>query len=94
MVREFGVVSVIPQKSRIALQARMRFAVLMPQRSVLKGHLVLARRDESPRFERVETYSRRNHVHVFRLASESELDDEFRALIMEAYQVGQQRHLV
>ena len=36
LVRESGPVTVIPQKTRIALQVRMRFAALMPQKDVLK----------------------------------------------------------
>lgn len=88
-----GPVTVIPQKSRIALQVRMRFAALMPQKRALKGHLVLARRAESPLFEKVETFSPRNHIHVFRLESERQLDAAFRRLVAEAYAVGCQEHL-
>ena len=88
-----GPLSVIPQKSRIALQVRMRFAALMPQKAALKGHLVLASRHESARFIKVESYSPRNHVHVFRLASEDEIDDELREWIAMAYEVGCQHHL-
>ncbi len=93
LVRARGTVTIIPQKTRIALQARMRFAALMPQKRALKGHLVLARRYEIPRFERIDTYSPRNHVHVFRLVAECDLDEEFCSLIAEAYDVGCQRHL-
>jgi hypothetical protein len=93
VVERSGPVRVIPQKTRIALQVRMRFAALMPQSVVLKGHLVLARRSPSARFEKIETYSPRNHVHVFRLSSEDELDAPFCELIGEAYRVGQQKHL-
>lgn len=92
-VQSFGPVRVIPQKTRIALQVRMRFAALMPQKAALKGHLVLARRVDSARFERIETYSPRNHVHVFRLVEESELDAEFARLLRDAYRVGCGEHL-
>jgi hypothetical protein len=71
----------------------MRFAALMPQKSALKGHLILAQRCPSDRFERIETYSPRNHVHVFRLHSEDEIDPRFRHMIGAAYQVGCQEHL-
>jgi hypothetical protein len=77
VAKSSGPVKVIPQKTRIALQVRMRFAALMPQKAALKGHLVLARRSPSARFEKVGTYSPRNHVHVFRLKSEAEFDAEF-----------------
>ena len=93
IVGESGPVTVIPQKTRIALQVRMRFAALMPQREALKGHLVLARRCPSERFEKIETYSPRNHLHVFRLRSEDDLDGHFRRFVGEAYKVGRQEHL-
>ncbi len=93
IVRESGPVTVIPQKTRIALQVRMRFAALMPQKEALKGHLVLARRSPSERFEKIETYSPRNHVHVFRLRSEKDLDPHFRGFIGKAYKVGRQEHM-
>jgi hypothetical protein len=93
IARESGPVTVIPQKTRIALQVRMRFAALMPQKDAMKGHLVLARRCASERFEKIETYSPRNHVHVFRLRSVDDFDEHFRGFISEAYKVGKQEHL-
>ena len=93
IVKACGPARVIPQKTRIALQVRMRFAALMPQKAALKGHLVLARRREDARFLRIDSYSRRSHVHVFRLRSEQDLDDTFCSFIAEAYEVGRQEHL-
>ncbi len=93
MARAHGPLTVIPQKSRIALQARMRFAALMPQQTALRGHLVLAERCDSPRFAKIETYSPRNHVHVFRLTDVAQLDAEFAAFIALACAVGRQEHL-
>lgn len=92
-VERLGPVAVIPQKTRIAFQVRMRFAALMPQKDCLKGHLVLASRHESECFEKIESYSPRNHVHVFRLESEKDFTREFQKWVREAYRVGQQRHL-
>ena len=91
-VSGFGPVTVLPEKTRIALHVRMSFAAFMPRRNWLGGHLVLARRIDSPRFLRVDTYSPRNVVHAFRLTSPAEGDDEFVAWLAEAYQVGAQRH--
>jgi hypothetical protein len=65
----------------------------MPRRRWLDGHLVLARRDDSPRWRRVETFSARNHLHAFRFTTPEELDDEVAARIAEACEVGRQRHL-
>jgi hypothetical protein len=91
--RACGPVTVIPQKTRIALQVRMRFAALMPRKDTLRGHLVLPRRVASGRFERIDSLSPRNHVHVFRLRAPDDLDASFRRLIAEAYRVGRQEHL-
>jgi Domain of unknown function (DUF5655) len=92
-VTQFGPITILPEKSRIALHARMSFAAFMPRRDWLNGHLVLARRIESPRFSKIATVSPRNVLHAFRLNSPAEVDDEFIAWLGEAYEVGMQRHL-
>jgi Domain of unknown function (DUF5655) len=89
----FGPVQVLPEKTRIALHARMSFAALMPRRNWLNGHLVLARRIASPRFLRVEEFSPGNVVHTFRLHSPAAVDAEFTGWLGEAYQVGMRQHL-
>jgi uncharacterized protein DUF5655 len=86
--RECGEVTVLPEKTRIALAARMSFAALMPRRRWVDGHVVLARRLEDPRFTRIETFSPRNHLHAFRLVSVDDVDERFRAWMREAYQAG------
>ena len=93
VVRAAGPVTVLPEKTRIALHVRMSFAAFMPRREWLDGHLVLARRIDSPRFRRVETFSPRNVLHTFRLTVPADIDAEFSGWLQEAYQVGQQRHL-
>ena len=92
-IRAIGPVRVLPEKTRIAFQVRMSFAQVTPRRAWLDGHVVLARRLENPRFRRIETFSPRNHLHAFRLTQRSEVDDEFRAWLAEAYRVGEQRHV-
>jgi hypothetical protein len=93
VVSALGPVTVLPEKSRIALHVRMSFAAFTPRVRWLDGHLVLARRIASPRFRRIEEYSRRNILHAFRLTDPEEVDEEFSGWIAEAYQVGEQRHL-
>ena len=77
MIQGLGPVIVNPEKTRIAFQVRMSFAAVMLKRQWIDGHVVLARRLESPRFRRIETISPRNHVHSFRLTSPDEIDEEF-----------------
>ena len=92
-VSAIGPVQVLAEKTRIALHVRMSFAAFMPRRHWLSGHLVLARRIDSPRFVRIDTISPRNVVHAFRLATPADVDAEFTAWLAEAYQVGAQQHL-
>lgn len=91
-VRTHGPVEVLPEATRIALHTRMSFAALMPRRHWLAGHLVLAEPVDDARFVRVTTYSKRNHVHEFRLQRPDDIDVDMRLWIAAAYQVGLQRH--
>lgn len=87
-----GPVTVLPEKTRIAFQARMSFAAVQPRRRWVDGHVVLARRREDPRFRRIETFSPRNHLHAFRLLTPEEADEDVADWLAEAYAVGMQRH--
>ena len=91
--RNNGPVTVLPEKTRIAFQVRMSFAAFTLRRGWVDGHVVLARRLESPRFGRIDFISPRNQVHVFRLQEPSEVDDEVERWLHEAYSVGEQKHL-
>ena len=91
--RKNGPVTVLPEKTRIAFQVRMSFAAFTLRKRWVDGHVVLARRLESPRFRRIEYISPRNQVHVFRLHQPEEVDAEVEAWLAEAYSVGQQKHL-
>jgi Domain of unknown function (DUF5655) len=91
--RKNGRVTVLPEKTRIAFQVRMSFAAFTLRKRWLDGHVVLARRLESPRFRRIDFISPRNQVHVFRLKEPSEVDAEVEAWLAEAYSVGEQKHL-
>ena len=93
VVEALGPVEVLPERTRIALHARMSFAAFMPRRNWLAGHLVLASRVDSPRFSRVDVISPRNIVHLFRLDGPDEVDEEFAAWLADAYRVGNQEHL-
>ena len=94
VARRNGPIAVLPEKTRIAFQVRMSLAAFVIRRNWVDGHVVLARRFENPRFRRIETFSPRNHLHAFRLESVNDVDSEMSSWLAEAYQVGEQRHLV
>jgi hypothetical protein len=54
---------------------------------------LLARQINNPRFTRVETFSPSNVLHVFRLNSQTEVDEELIGWLAEADDVGTQRHV-
>jgi len=57
------------------------------------AHVVVTRRLERPRFRRIDTMAPPRYVHHFRIESLSELDEEVKSWLREAYQVGTQEHL-
>ncbi len=93
VARRSGPIKVLPEKTRIAFQVRMSYAAFALRRHWVDGHVVLARRLESPRFRRIDVISPLNQVHVFRLTSPDEVDEEVATWLAEAYEVGAQRHL-
>jgi hypothetical protein len=84
---------VIPQKSRIVFQVRVRFAGAVPRKSHLQCGFGFGRRVEHPRFYKIEQYAPRWFGHYCRVAREEDFDGDFTDWIREAYAVGQQKHL-
>jgi hypothetical protein len=94
LLHECGPVRIAPAKTRIGFQVRMIFAAVnkLSDRG-LEAHVVLTRRLQSPRFRRIEALTPKCYVHHFKLESLSEMDEEVKAWLCEAYQVGTQQHL-
>ena len=91
---ERGQVTVNVTKSRIAIQARGRFAgIEEPRRGHLVANFVLTRPVRSERLLRVDHVPPYYYVHRLRLAGPADVDAELRAWLGEAYQVGEQRHV-
>jgi len=93
LIRANGPVTVIPQKTRIALMTRVRFAAVMPRQQWLDAHLWLTRRAAHPCLRRIDAYGPRALIHNFRFTALDDFDPPFSALVREAYAVGQQQHL-
>ena len=92
--RENGPVTVNATKSRIALQARMRFAgIQRPRKRHLLANFLLTRPFESPRLARVDYIPPYYYVHGLRLTRPADIDAGLARWLAEAYKVGAQRHV-
>ena len=88
--RGCGPVTVYAQKTRLVIQARVRFAGAVVRGSYLDAGLWLRRRVEHPRLRRVEDFGVLGYVHHFRLENPTDIDAPLRTLMQEAYRVGTQ----
>ena len=94
LVSDCGPVQIAPAKTRIGFQVRMIFAAVNKLSDHgLEAHVVLTRRLETPRIKRIETMTPKCYVNHFKLESLSDLDEEVKSWLREAYQVGTQEHL-
>jgi hypothetical protein len=85
VARSCGPVTVYAQKSRIVIQARVRFASAVVRSSWLDTGLWFRRRATHPRLHRTESLGRAGFGLHFKLASSADIDEELVALIREAY---------
>ncbi len=92
-IRECGVVTLVPTKTRIGVKTRMTFAAVVLRKQWLDAHIILSQRAEGALFRRVESLTTTSHVHHFRITSPDQINDELRTWLREAYKVGRQEHL-
>jgi hypothetical protein len=85
LVRACGPATCYAQRSRIVLQARVRFAGVVVRQRWLELGLWLHRRVTHPALVRVDSFGRLGYGHYFRLRTAAELDAALAALIAEAY---------
>lgn len=93
MMRKCGPVTMIPQKTRVVFQVRVRFGGCYPRKSHLICALALPRVDDDARFFKVEKYAGHFIGHYFRVHSEADLDEALQQWMCESYAVGAQKHL-
>ena len=93
MMRACGPVRMIPQKSRIVFQVRVRYGGCIPRKSFLLCGLALPRRVRDKRFSEIIEYGPHFIAHRFRVRRPEDLDARVQRWMREAYTVGQQKHL-
>jgi hypothetical protein len=92
VVRAQGRVTVIPQKSRIAVTVRVRFAAVTTYQRWMDATLWLRCRAEHPCLRKVEALGPMVFIHTFRFAALDQFDEHLAGLVAEAYAVGCQAH--
>jgi hypothetical protein len=93
VVRAQGRVTVIPQKTRIAVMVRVRFAAVITNQRWMDATLWLTRHVEHPCLRRVQVFGPRAYIHTLRFTALDQFDAGLSALVAEAYAVGCQAHL-
>jgi Domain of unknown function (DUF5655) len=90
-----GPVVVNATKSRVALQARGRFAGIdRPRKDFLVANFVLTTPFASGRLSRVDYIPPYYYVHRLRLREPADVDAELERWLAQAHQVGAQRHVI
>jgi hypothetical protein len=80
----------IPQKTRVAFQVRVRFAGAYPRKSSFLCGFALPYRSADPRFVKIEEYAPHFIGHLFPVSSEADLDQQVQRWLHESYEVGAQ----
>lgn len=94
VVRSFGPVTVVSNRSGVGFMVRVRFAGCVGiAREWLRCGLWLRREVPSERWTRIERVTPRDTIYYFTLRDPADLDAGLRRLLREAYDIGCQRHL-
>ncbi len=94
IAKECGPVTVYAQKTRIVIQARVRFAGAVVRKDWLDAGVWLKRRANHPCLHRTESFGPAGYGLHFRLEKPEDIDDALADLIREAYLIGIQEHPV
>ena len=93
VIESVGPVAVIPQKTRIAIQVKVRFAGCVVRKRWLLANLWLTRRVDHPTLRRTTEFGPESFGHQFRLDSPDDIDQSFQDLVRESYRVGLREHI-
>ena len=87
VARACGPVDIYAQKTRIVIQARVRFAGAVVRRDWLDAGVWLKRPSRHPRLHRVESFGHLGYGLRFLLRKPEDVDEALTRLIQEAYHI-------
>jgi len=90
MALEVAPFHVVPQKTRVCFQLRTRCAAGTPNKSYFRWHFLSRTIIEHPRIVKVETYAKDQHLHVVKLASPGDVDEQIREWLRVSTEYGEQ----
>ncbi len=88
VARESGPATVYAQKTRIVIQARVRFASVMVRATHLRTTLWLKRTVRHPRIVHVDDLGPLGFIYSFTFSTPTEIDSAFEALVHESYRAA------
>jgi hypothetical protein len=87
MLASLGDVQVLPQKTRLVVVARVRFAGLSPRKGGFLANFALHRWLDSPRIVKRVDYGPRWRAHFVWVEASADLDEELRGWLQESHDV-------
>lgn len=93
LLRSFGPVRIVSNKTRVGWMVRVRFGGIQPLKDGAWLGLWLSRPFVRPRVAKVREVAPRCYLHWVRLRDPEEVDGEVREMLRRAYAVGCQEHL-
>ena len=91
LAKECGPLTVYAQKTRIVIQARVRFGGAVVRKDWIDAGLWLKRTASHPRLVRTETFGKAGYGLHFRLEEPEDVDRALARLICEAYKTAGHR---
>lgn len=91
MALEVAPFHIIPQKSRVVFQLRMRCVGATPMKSYLRAHFVLPRLVQSPRIQAIQQFKPNQFLTFVPISNALEVDETIRELIQLATVCGEQK---
>jgi len=93
MVDERGPTTMIVYRDRVGFMVRVRFCGAIPKRDHIELAFWFIKREDNPRFSKIETIATNAHVHRAEIRNLEELDGSVHRWIDVAYRVGCREHL-
>lgn len=91
MALEVAPFHLVPQKTRFCFQLRTRCAAGTPQKSAIRFHFLARHIIEHQRIFKVEAYAHDQHLHLLKLRSPADVDEQLREWLKVSTEYGEQR---